>query len=189
MSVVKINAIEIPEGAGPELESRFAARLGAVDGAPGFEEFCLLRPTAGESRYFVYTRWATEEAYQAWSATRAQGLIRVSRPVDRGRRWPPGRSCSSSRWSLARPRERSAYHSPVTDYFIRLVFNDDTDEQIVQLPGLTRDEAEQFTAELRHEVEQAREIDAPVVQMSSDHGPDLALEPSRIVSIDIDEAE
>jgi len=73
MSVVKINAIEIPEGAGPELESRFAARLGAVDGAPGFEEFCLLRPTAGESRYFVYTRWATEEAYQAWSATRAQG--------------------------------------------------------------------------------------------------------------------
>ena len=73
MSVVKINAIEVPEGAGPELEKRFAARLGAVDGSPGFEEFCLLRPTAGESRYFVYTRWATEEDYQVWSSTRAQG--------------------------------------------------------------------------------------------------------------------
>jgi heme-degrading monooxygenase HmoA len=73
MSVVKINAIELPEGAGPELESRFAARLGAVEGSPGFEEFCLLRPTAGESRYFVYTRWASEEAYQQWSATRSRG--------------------------------------------------------------------------------------------------------------------
>ena len=30
MSVVKINAISVPEGAGPELESRFAARAGAV---------------------------------------------------------------------------------------------------------------------------------------------------------------
>lgn len=68
MSVVKINAIEIPEGAGPELEQRFAARLGAVDGAPGFEEFQLLRPTAGETRYFVYTRWNDEASYQAWAA-------------------------------------------------------------------------------------------------------------------------
>src|SRR5664279_5627725 len=71
MSVVKINAIEVPEGAGPELEKRFAARLGAVDGSPGFEEFCLLRPIAGESRYFVYTRWADEESYQAWAANRS----------------------------------------------------------------------------------------------------------------------
>lgn len=70
---MKINAIELPEGSGPELEARFAARAGAVEGSPGFEEFCLLRPTAGESRYFVYTRWATEEAYQDWAATRAQG--------------------------------------------------------------------------------------------------------------------
>lgn len=73
MSVVKINAIELPEGAGPELEARFAARLGAVEGSPGFEEFCLLRPVAGESRYFVYTRWATQEAYQQWFETRSQG--------------------------------------------------------------------------------------------------------------------
>jgi heme oxygenase (mycobilin-producing) len=66
MSVVKINAIEVPEGAGPELEARFAARLGTVDSASGFEEFALLRPVAGETRYFVYTRWASEEDYQAW---------------------------------------------------------------------------------------------------------------------------
>lgn len=31
MSVVKINAIEVPEGSGPELEARFAARKHSVD--------------------------------------------------------------------------------------------------------------------------------------------------------------
>jgi heme-degrading monooxygenase HmoA len=68
MAVVKINAIEVPEGAGPELERRFAARRGQVEGSPGFLEFQLLRPVAGESRYFVYTKWESEEAFQAWSA-------------------------------------------------------------------------------------------------------------------------
>jgi len=67
MAVVKINAIEVPEGAGPELEKRFAARLGAVEGSPGFLGFELLRPVAGDDRYFVYTRWETEEDFQAWS--------------------------------------------------------------------------------------------------------------------------
>jgi heme-degrading monooxygenase HmoA len=66
MSVVKINAISVPEGGGPELEKRFAARAGAVENQPGFEEFQLLRPDEGEDRYFVYTRWETEEAFQAW---------------------------------------------------------------------------------------------------------------------------
>lgn len=66
MSVVKINAISVPEGTGAELEQRFAARLGAVENMPGFEGFELLRPTKGEERYFVYTRWATEDAFQNW---------------------------------------------------------------------------------------------------------------------------
>src|SRR5215217_3617377 len=68
MAVVKINAIEVPEGAGPELEKRFAARLHAVDGQAGFLGFELLRPVSGDKRYFVYTKWETEEAYQAWAA-------------------------------------------------------------------------------------------------------------------------
>jgi heme-degrading monooxygenase HmoA len=67
MAIVKINAIEVPEGAGPELEKRFAARHGAVENAKGFLGFELLRPVAGETRYFVYTRWETEEDFQAWS--------------------------------------------------------------------------------------------------------------------------
>ncbi len=71
MSVVKINAIEIPEDAGPELERRFAARAGMVDQQPGFEEFMLLRPVAGDTRYFVVTRWESEDAFQAWRAGQA----------------------------------------------------------------------------------------------------------------------
>ncbi len=67
MAVVKINAIEVPEEAGAELERRFAARQGAVEKAPGFLGFELLRPVAGETRYFVYTRWESEEAFRAWS--------------------------------------------------------------------------------------------------------------------------
>jgi heme-degrading monooxygenase HmoA len=73
MSVVKINAIEIPDGAGPELEGRFAARAGAVDNQPGFEEFMLLRPVSGENRYFVVTRWESEEAFQNWKNGQAFG--------------------------------------------------------------------------------------------------------------------
>ncbi|MET8119654.1 antibiotic biosynthesis monooxygenase [Micromonospora sp. NPDC005291] len=68
MAVVKINAIDVPAGSGAELEKRFAARAGTVENSPGFLGFELLRPVAGETRYFVYTRWETEEAYQAWAA-------------------------------------------------------------------------------------------------------------------------
>lgn len=67
MSVVKINAISVPENAGPELEKRFAARKHSVDGAAGFEGFQLLRPVAGDDRYFVVTTWATEEDFRSWA--------------------------------------------------------------------------------------------------------------------------
>ena len=66
MAIVKINAITVPEGAGEELERRFAARKHSIDGHPGFEGFQLLRPVKGEKRYFVVTRWADEESYSAW---------------------------------------------------------------------------------------------------------------------------
>ncbi len=86
MAVVKINAIDVPEGGGPELERRFAARQGAVENAPGFLAFELLRPVAGGTRYFVYTRWESEEAYQAWSAGsgRQAHAGERSRPVATG---------------------------------------------------------------------------------------------------------
>ena len=69
MSVVKINAINVPEGMGPELERRFAERAKLVETMPGFEGFELLRPTGGETRYFVYTRWDSEESFRVWTAS------------------------------------------------------------------------------------------------------------------------
>jgi heme-degrading monooxygenase HmoA len=66
MSVVKINAIEVAPGMGDALEERFAKRASEVERMPGFLGFELLRPVEGETRYFVYTRWESEEAFRAW---------------------------------------------------------------------------------------------------------------------------
>jgi heme oxygenase (mycobilin-producing) len=68
MSVVKINAISVPEAGRAELEKRFAARAHSVDTTPGFEGFQLLRPVAGEDRYFVVTTWDSDASFAAWSA-------------------------------------------------------------------------------------------------------------------------
>lgn len=66
MSVVKINAIAVPPQAHAELEKRFAARAHSVDGTPGFRGFQLLRPVAGEERYFVVTHWEDDASFEAW---------------------------------------------------------------------------------------------------------------------------
>lgn len=86
MAVVKINALSVPAGAGSELEARFAARAGAVERAPGFRGFQLLRPTAGEDRYFVLTEWDDEASYAAWrdSPGRAAHAAQRAQPVASG---------------------------------------------------------------------------------------------------------
>lgn len=71
MSVVRINAITVPEGSGDELARRFAARAGAVDDAEGFEGFELLRPTDGRTTWLVLTRWRDQAAFEAWVASPA----------------------------------------------------------------------------------------------------------------------
>jgi heme-degrading monooxygenase HmoA len=66
VSVIRINAITVPAQGGEELARRFASRAGAVDNAPGFEGFELLRPTDGRDTWLVVTRWADEDSFQAW---------------------------------------------------------------------------------------------------------------------------
>ena len=67
MSIVKINALDIPPQAGDEIVKRFTARMDSLAEVPGFLGFELLRPTADtETRWFVYTRWSDQAAYEAW---------------------------------------------------------------------------------------------------------------------------
>jgi heme-degrading monooxygenase HmoA len=68
MSIVKINALTVPSEMAETLEKRFAARAGAVENSDGFEWFELLRPLEGTDQYLVYTRWRSEEDFQAWMA-------------------------------------------------------------------------------------------------------------------------
>lgn len=66
MSVVKINALDVPSHLAKTLEERFANRAGEVEKLPGFEGFSLLRPTDDGGRYFVVTRWRSEEDFERW---------------------------------------------------------------------------------------------------------------------------
>lgn len=68
MSLVVINAVTVPEDRRQEFEARFAARAGHVAGAPGFEAFELMRPASG-GQYFVYTRWRSQEDFDAWRSS------------------------------------------------------------------------------------------------------------------------
>ena len=73
MSYVAINVLSVPADAGSTLEKRFAARQGAVDSAPGFEHFELLRPVEGTQDYLVYTRWSSEADFLAWRSSQSFG--------------------------------------------------------------------------------------------------------------------
>ena len=97
MTIIRINAITVPEAGGDELAKRFGARAGAVDDQDGFEGFELLRPTDGRNQWLVVTRWRDEEAFQAWvsSPAFAHGHAGADRPAADG----APVSISSELWS------------------------------------------------------------------------------------------
>ncbi|MBA3301820.1 MAG: antibiotic biosynthesis monooxygenase [Thermoleophilaceae bacterium] len=66
MSVVKVNAITVPRERFDAFAERFANRAGKVEQAEGFEGFELLRPNDERDVCLVYTRWRSEEDFQAW---------------------------------------------------------------------------------------------------------------------------
>ena len=71
MTVIKVNAITVPQDSGDELARRFAARAGAVDNQDGFEGFELLKPTDERTTWLVVTRWRDEAAFEAWLSSPA----------------------------------------------------------------------------------------------------------------------
>jgi heme-degrading monooxygenase HmoA len=86
MTVIKINAMTVPEDGGDELAKRFAARAGAVDNQDGFEGFELLRPTDDRRQWLVVTRWRDESAFEAWvnSPAFSHGHAGADRPAAHG---------------------------------------------------------------------------------------------------------
>ena len=83
MSVVKINVLTVPQEMREHLEQRFAGRAGMVEQADGFEWFELLRPVEGTDTYLVYTRWRSEEDFQAWQSSAAFGAGHAQAAGDR----------------------------------------------------------------------------------------------------------
>src|SRR5918994_718636 len=88
MTVIKINAITVPEDSGDELGRRFAARAGAVDAQDGFEGFELLKPTDGRTTWLDVTRavrpvLTTTPDRGGARRPRRRGLVRRRRQRDR----------------------------------------------------------------------------------------------------------
>jgi heme-degrading monooxygenase HmoA len=94
MSIVKINALTVPEDMREQLEQRFASRAGMVENSDGFEWFELLRPVDGTDKYLVYTRWRSEEDFQKWM----EGSMRQGHGGSGGGRGPA--ATDSSAWSF-----------------------------------------------------------------------------------------
>ncbi len=103
MSVVRINAIEVPPERAEEMARRFAARAGEVEKADGFQEFQLLRPTDERTTWLVYTRWRDEESFDAWVASRAF----VHGHTQHGGQQPPV-ATGSALWSYRLEQHESA---------------------------------------------------------------------------------
>ncbi len=72
-------------------------------------------------------------------------------------------------------------------YSLKILLVDESEPLLVELPGFDRDRAEAFTADLRHEVEQAVAIDAPFVQVQIDGADDVTLDPRLIAELDLAE--
>jgi heme-degrading monooxygenase HmoA len=71
MSIVRINAITVPKERAGDLVERFANRAGEVSKMEGFEAFELLAPTDDRDVFLVYTRWRSQEDFDAWLNSQA----------------------------------------------------------------------------------------------------------------------
>ena len=86
MTVIKINAITVPEDSGDELARRFAARAGAVDDQDGFEGFELLKPTDDRTTWLVMTRWRGVRGVDRVPGVHARSPVDERRGERRGAR-------------------------------------------------------------------------------------------------------
>jgi heme-degrading monooxygenase HmoA len=98
VSVVKINVLFVPAEMRETIEKRFAGRAGVVESTDGFEWFELLRPVEGTDNYLVYTRWRSEEDFQAWQSSQAFSAGHARAGGSPG--GPPPAASGSELWSF-----------------------------------------------------------------------------------------
>ncbi len=72
-------------------------------------------------------------------------------------------------------------------YSIKISLTDQPEPLLIALPGFDREQAELFTADLRHEVEEAVAIDAPFVQVQIEGSAEVTLDPNTIGELDLEE--
>ena len=86
MTVIKINAITVPEDAGERIGETILARSRRWTTRRVSRAFELLRPTDGRNQWLVVTRWADEESFLAWvkSPAFAHGHAGADRPSPHG---------------------------------------------------------------------------------------------------------
>jgi hypothetical protein len=77
----------------------------------------------------------------------------------------------------------------VPNYQIFIAFNDDASPLVLDLTDADLDSAESLAAGIREAVEEGRDVNAPVVTAAAPDGSTIALEPARIVSIDLQEVD
>ncbi|WP_434588965.1 antibiotic biosynthesis monooxygenase family protein [Streptomyces sp. A5-4] len=100
MSVVKINVLTVPAEQREILEKRFSSRAGSVENSDGFEWFELLRPVEGTEQYLVYTRWADEASFQAWTEGSMKTAHQGGQGSGEGGERPKPAASGSTLWSF-----------------------------------------------------------------------------------------
>lgn len=101
MTIIKINAITVPKEMGDEVGHRFAARAGAVDDAPGFEGFELLKPEDDRTQWLVVTRWADEASFEAWRGSESAANAHAHGGTPHGEAPPRPMGLTAELWSYS----------------------------------------------------------------------------------------
>ena len=77
----------------------------------------------------------------------------------------------------------------MASYFLKIVFHDEPSELDLDLNALSHEEAEAYAADVRYQVTEAKNVNAPVIVVTSPKLDDLTLDPRRVVAVDLEENE
>ena len=74
-------------------------------------------------------------------------------------------------------------------YFLKIVIHDEPSELDLDLAALSHEEAEAYAADVRYQVTEAKNINAPLIVVTNPKVDDLTLDPRRVVAVDLKDAD